>query len=502
MTPTMVRQRPVRFRTPEATAAAETHALQRSAAANLPVRPDHPLNILSSPSLLRPNRRLPTLEETEDPFSGAKPIQSSEAGHIITADRRNQIDKSMATALQKRYDDEMEVYALFMGALQSASKHVNGETQTALVNAALENLPKVWTALVTKEVLPTAPTASIETASRPTYAKIASTHAVKAPEASRQRLTKPDCRVLIRMPDHTANKLSSYSIKKHLLDSLTLNPMSLLDARRIPTGWALFPDSMETRDLILSSQDKWLTALKASKADKKETWYTYVVENTPRYLQDLAGKSVAVMAAAHDEILAQTGLVPVDYHIRRKDDGTTPSTVLVVSFNQKPSRTWRLFGTSSPARLIRQKKHQNQIHRWQPARDCAPGVRCKTPPQTNVNAKPAPSTTALNGLSTTEAPDGPLPPALVTPVAINFVATTDRAKIFHAREGMHPDDTERRNYLYSPKHKRPAPASRCLVTPPNQHIYLRSHAKAKDAHLTASKTTSTSNAATLPRTAS
>ncbi|KAM3519453.1 hypothetical protein MY4038_009781 [Beauveria bassiana] len=111
--------RPVRFRTPEATAAAETHVLQRSAAANLPVRPDHPLDILSSPSLLRPNRRLPTLEETEDPFSRAKPTQSSEAGHIITADRRNQIDKSMATALQKRYDDEMEVYALFMGALKA-----------------------------------------------------------------------------------------------------------------------------------------------------------------------------------------------------------------------------------------------------------------------------------------------------------------------------------------------------------------------------------------------
>lgn len=92
--------------------------------------------------------------------------------------------------------------------------------------------------------------------------------------------------------------------------------------------------------------------MKASKADKKETWYTYVVENTPRHLHDLAGKPVAVMAAAHDEILAQTGLLPVDYHIRRKDDGTTPSTVLVVSFTQKTSRTWRLFGTSKPAMYV------------------------------------------------------------------------------------------------------------------------------------------------------
>ncbi|KAM3454111.1 hypothetical protein NHJ6243_008973 [Beauveria neobassiana] len=119
--------------------------------ARQPVRPDHPLDILSSPPLLRPNRRLPTLEDTEDPFSRAKRIQSSEAGHIITADRRNQIDKSMATALQKRYDDEMEVYALFMGALQSASKHVNGETQTALVNAALENLRKSRLPLLRKK---------------------------------------------------------------------------------------------------------------------------------------------------------------------------------------------------------------------------------------------------------------------------------------------------------------------------------------------------------------
>jgi hypothetical protein len=110
------------------------------------------------------------------------------------------------------------------------------------------------------------------------------------------------------------------------------------------------------------------------------------------------------MAAAHDEILAQTGFLPVDYHIRKKDDGTTPSTVLVVSFNRKTFRIWRLLGTSKPARLIRQKKHQNQIHRWQLARDSAPAVRCKTS-QTNANARPAPITTAPNVLSTTEAAD-------------------------------------------------------------------------------------------------
>jgi hypothetical protein len=94
---------------------------------------------------------------------------------------------------------------------------------------------------------------SIETASRPTHAKIAYTHATAAPEASRQRPTKPDCHILVRMPDHAANKLSNYSIKKHLIDNLALNPMSLLDARRIPTGWAIFPDSIETRDTILAS---------------------------------------------------------------------------------------------------------------------------------------------------------------------------------------------------------------------------------------------------------
>lgn len=159
----------------------------------------------------------------------------------------------------------------------------------------------------------------MDTASHPTYAKITSIPAAAAPEAFRQCPTKPDRRVLVRMPDHAAKELSNYSIKKHLIDNLALNPMSLLDARRIPTGWAIFPDSIETRDTILASQDKWLAALKASKADKTETWYTYVVENTPGHLHDLAGKPVAVMAAAHDETLAQTGLLPVDYHIRRKD---------------------------------------------------------------------------------------------------------------------------------------------------------------------------------------
>lgn len=264
------------------------------------------------------------------------------------------------------------------------------------------------------------------------------------------------------MPDHAANKLSNYSIKKHLIDSLTLNPMRLLDARRIPTGWAVLPDSIETRDMILSSQEKWLPALKAAKADKKETWYTYVVDNTLRHLHDITGKPVTLMAAAHDEILAQTGLVPIEYHIRRKDEGSTPCTVLVVSFNQRTSGPWRLFGTSSPARLVQQTRHQRQRARRQRAQDSALAVQGQSPPQTEPSSIQAPSTTVP---ATPTAPDCPAPPA------INFAPTTDRIKTFHAQDSPHPDDCERAN-LKCAKRKRPA-------TPQNQPIYLRSHAKAK-----------------------
>ncbi|CEJ95250.1 hypothetical protein VHEMI10741 [[Torrubiella] hemipterigena] len=127
------------------------------------------------------------------------------------------------------------------------------------------------------------------------------------------------------MPSAAAEKLTGYSIKQHITAQLQLSPTQLLDARRIPSGWSVILDNITTRDKILAKQAQWLPGLKAEVADKKETWHTYVVDNVPRTLHDIMGNATGVLQAAKDEIVAQTKLQPVEFHIARKDTGSLPN---------------------------------------------------------------------------------------------------------------------------------------------------------------------------------
>ncbi|OAA58354.1 transposase [Akanthomyces lecanii RCEF 1005] len=135
------------------------------------------------------------------------------------------------------------------------------------------------------------------------------------------------------MSSDRAAEHSNYSVKKHIVDTLQLKPTQILDARKIRTGWSVYPDTTETQQFMLSEQQKWLPALNATQADKQETWYTFIVEDCPRHLRSITGDHMALMDAAYDEIVTATGQAPVNFHIRNKDDNTTPNAVLIVSFN-------------------------------------------------------------------------------------------------------------------------------------------------------------------------
>ncbi|OAA56736.1 hypothetical protein LEL_10950 [Akanthomyces lecanii RCEF 1005] len=210
------------------------------------------------------------------------------------------------------------------------------------METATENLPDLWTALIgLGKTQPNKKDRSRH--AETTYASVAATAAThesnppttrkQSPRNPQGRPIKTDKRVLIRMSSDRAAEHSNYSVKKHIVDTLQLKPTQILDARKIRTGWSVYPDTTETQQFILSEQQKWLPALNATQAYKQETWYTFIVEDCPRHLRSITGDHMALMDAAYDEIVTATGQAPVNFHIRNKDDNTTPNAVLIVSFN-------------------------------------------------------------------------------------------------------------------------------------------------------------------------
>lgn len=365
MPPTPVRQRQVQFRTPERPVVALTSVSQlarmRMLESSSPVRAVHPDEALSSPSAPRTERQADNSAGLEDPFAATNPIRSSPPAFQLTCDRLGATTAEIVRATQSRYEDEISVYKFVIDAFEETCRNkIKSAEQLRLMEKATKNLPKLWTALIglDSHALNLGEPSKCMDA---TYANVAEANAGnkpttlapsrQAPKAPQGRPTKPDRRVLIRMAPDRAAEQTAYSIKKHLLVTLRLRPTQILDARRIRTGWSVSPDTTETQETILSEQHKWLPALNATQADRQETWYTFIVDNCPRHLRDITGEHTPLMDAAYDEIVTAAGQAPVNFHIRNKDDNSTPNAMLIVSFKEKQAGGWRLFGMSEKARL-------------------------------------------------------------------------------------------------------------------------------------------------------
>ena len=369
MSPTTVRQRQVHFSTPERPVAALTSATQlarmRMLSSSSPVRAVHPDEALTSPTAHRTQQPTGNREGLEDPFTAPNPIRSTPPGFQLSYDILGATTAKVVNASQRRYDVEMKVYLLVVDAFQDVCRNkITDADQLRLMEKATENLTDLWPALIGLDDStlnlrkPHEPTNTTNA----TYATVAATAATpetratapkqQAPKAASGRPKKIDKRVLIRMPPESAAGLTVFNIKKHLADTLQLKATQLLDARKIRTGWSVNPDTVETQTIILSQQEKWLPALNAWRADKQETWYTFIVDNCPRYLRAVTGECTPLLDAAYDEIVTSAGQAPVNFHIRNKDDNSTPNAMLIVSFKNRQAAGWRLFGCSEKARLV------------------------------------------------------------------------------------------------------------------------------------------------------
>lgn len=224
-----------------------------------------------------------------------------------------------------------------------------------------------------------------------TYASVAATNkSTPAPAFSgpkggvTQKQTtgqKEDLRVLIRLdPNSPAWGKTGFAIRGLVCTTLGLGAEKVPTAKVTATGWSLTTTDLVTRDLILNQKAKFLPVLGALDADRSVRWSTYVVAGCPRQIKDYDGNIENMDAAYKAEVLSQTGVKPVDVHPSKLPGNRTEDYgSVIVSFEKPISHSWRLFGVSQPARLIKKKSPLTQCTRcwdFHSTINCVRAVAC------------------------------------------------------------------------------------------------------------------------------
>ncbi|KAL6405974.1 high-affinity glucose transporter RGT2 [Ilyonectria robusta] len=183
------------------------------------------------------------------------------------------------------------------------------------------------------------------------------------PQENSAEVAYDDNRVFVRLDENSpAWDKQPFAIRTHLADKLGIKLDAIPQASRTKTGWAIRPANLDIRNKIINEEACWAPALGATAVELATRWITYVIADCPRNLTDLMGKTVDYEAALKDEVEAQTGLRAISCRPSRNDDPTEPTKTLLISFLEQPKHSFRLFGTSRLARLIRKTARPNQCN--------------------------------------------------------------------------------------------------------------------------------------------
>lgn len=233
----------------------------------------------------------------------------------------------------------------------------------------------------------------MNTTNKPTYAQVTGNHTAasslaalpKKPIVSDKRrinqTRKPDNRIFIRLAeDHPSRSHHVHAVKSALTNKLGLEEGPVKAIQKVKSGIAIVPTSDKQGEELMSKAGT-ITSVLGGKVEKAEEWYTYVVDHAPRNLYSLDGSKWHITEKyAQDEAKSVTGLVPTKVSWSRKSiDNPAPTGTIVVSFS-KPTRPFRLFGTSSLARQIIKHPKPSQCPKcwgYHDARLCNSERRCK-----------------------------------------------------------------------------------------------------------------------------
>lgn len=296
----------------------------------------------------------------------------------------------------KAYEAKVAVFRACVSSLEEFLKQFTSGPERHFAEHFANSFIEFWS-----QALRDAKSAPVLTA--PTYSSIVADSATHQPSASGgQNIATPlvppqqnsrqgqrshpappkdDLGVFIRLPnDAPARSHSGVAIRGHVAKKVGIDQQKIPRVSKIATGWAIHPTGQATHDLLMKRHCEWSEELGATAIEKAQKWFTYIVPECPRRLTDLQSKELDYVTAAREDILCQTGLSPVRVQPSHNDSGDPFTQTLTVSFLEQPSRPWKLFGCSKPARFRKKSNPPNQCETcwgYHPRRDCQRTPRCK-----------------------------------------------------------------------------------------------------------------------------
>jgi len=324
--------------------------------------PSSPLHAVSYAAATEGSQRAVHFDSSEpDPQPGDGPVSITNAA-----------DK-LVVAQNEVYSAKLAVFKAFCSSFDATAKQFTSGPALQFAQKFSSSFLQYWTDVLAgthTNLPPTKPSyAAAVGARRPAPAAAGTTaDPVSAappnqwqqqlpPRRQGQRKPLPpptdDFRVFARLrPGHTADMSRSFAVRTHIADKLGIARSRIPEAHPCKTGWAIRAADLATRDLLTERQAEWAPDISAQIVEKRQEWYTYAVQGCPRRFNNIFGEAIDDEKAIRDEVATQTGQTPERVITAKQDSDQRPTRTLIISFAKEVKHYWRLFDTTSYARLI------------------------------------------------------------------------------------------------------------------------------------------------------
>ena len=323
--------------------------------------PSSPLHAVSYAVATEGAQRTVHFDSSEpDPQSGDGPVSITNAADKLV-DAQNEV-----------YSAKLAVFKAFCSSFDATAKQFTSGPALQFAQKFSSSFLQYWTDVLagTHTNLPTKPSyATVVGARRPAPAAAGTTAdpVTAAPQNQWQQQLPPrrqgqrnplppptnDLRVFARLgAGQTADISRSFAVQTHIADKLGIGRSRIPQAHPCKTGWAIRAADLATRDLLTERQAEWASDISAEIVEKRQEWYTYAVQGCPRRFNNIFGEAIDDEKAIRDEIATQTGQTPERVITAKQDSDQRPTRTLIISFAKEVKHYWRLFDTTSYARLI------------------------------------------------------------------------------------------------------------------------------------------------------
>ena len=323
--------------------------------------PSSPLHAVSYAAATEGSQRAVHFDSSDpDPQPGDGPVSITNAA-----------DK-LVVAQNEVYSAKLAVFRAFCSSFDDTAKQFTSGPALQFAQKFSSSFLQYWTDVLAgthSNLPPTKPYASVVDARRPAPAAAGTTadpvsaapqnqwHQQLPPRRQGQRKPLPpptdDFRVFARLrPGHTADMSRSFAVRTHLSFKLGIARSRIPEAHPCKTGWAIRAADLATRDLLTERQAEWAPDISAQIVEKRQEWYTYAVQGCPRRFNNIFGEAIDDEKAIRDEVATQTGQTPERVITAKQDSDQRPTRTLIISFAKEVKHYWRLFDTTSYARLI------------------------------------------------------------------------------------------------------------------------------------------------------